>query len=150
MERCIFCEIAAGRAPASVVYEDDEALAFMDIHPVTPGHTLIIPKRHYRNIFGCPPDVAARLMELAAKLANPMRAATGCEGMNLFMAAEAVALQDVWHIHLHLIPRTAGDGFGLRTPEGYPRRAPYEELDEIAAKIRSCLPAPDGGQKGAS
>ena len=144
MERCIFCEIAAGRAPASIVYEDENTLAFMDINPVTHGHTLVIPKQHFRNLFDCPAEVAARLLAVAANLANPLRAATACEGMNLFMANESVALQDVWHIHLHLIPRYTGDGFGLRTPAGYPRRAPREEMDATAAKIRACLPHPEG------
>ncbi len=136
MDRCIFCEIVAGRAPASVVYEDDHVMAFMDIHPVTPGHLLVVPKEHWRNIFDCPPQVAARLLAVAARLAGPLRAATNAEGMNLFMANEAVALQDVWHIHLHLLPRRKGDGFGLRLPPHYPRQATRSELDEIAAAIR--------------
>ncbi len=147
MERCIFCEIVAGRAPASVVYEDEDTLAFMDIHPVMGGHVLIIPKEHFRNIYDCPPEVAARLMMVAQKLAGPLRAATQCEGLNLFMANEAVAGQDVWHIHLHLIPRSTGDGFSFRFPPGYPHRAAREELDEMAAKIRSCLP-PSEGERG--
>ena len=135
MEECIFCRIVAGRAPASIVYEDDVISAFMDLYPVTAGHLLIIPKAHYRNIYDCPPGLAGRLQEIGAKLAEPVRRATGCQGMNFFMANEAVAGQDVWHIHLHLLPRYVGDGFGFRHPPGYPSRATRETLDAMAAKI---------------
>lgn len=139
MERCIFCEIAARRAPASVVYEDDETLAFMDINPINPGHLLVIPKAHYRNIFDCPPAVAGKLLAAGARLAGPLRAITRCEGMNLMIANEPVAGQDVFHIHLHLLPRQTGDGFGFRLPPGgfgHPARA---SLDELAAAIRKEL-----------
>ena len=135
MERCIFCEIVAGRAPASRVYEDEQALAFMDLYPVVPGHLLIVPKAHYRNIFDCPPHLAAYLQEVGARLAGPVRQATGCAGMNFFMANEGVAGQDVWHIHLHLLPRYQGDGFGFRFPPGYPAQAARNALDDMAARI---------------
>ena len=141
MEGCIFCQIAAGRAPASIVYEDETALAFMDLNPVTPGHLLIIPKEHYRNIYDCPPGLAGYLQELGAKLANPVRRATGCQGMNYFMANEAVAGQDVWHIHLHLLPRYTGDGFGLRLPPGYPSSASRATLDAMATRIVDAIRA---------
>ena len=141
MEGCIFCQIAAGHAPASIVYEDDTALAFMDINPVTSGHLLIIPKEHYRNIYDCPPGLAGYLQELGAKLANPVRRATGCQGMNYFMANEAVAGQDVWHIHLHLLPRYTEDGFGLRLPPNYPSSAPRATLDAMATRIVDAIRA---------
>ena len=141
MEGCIFCQIAAARAPASIVYEDETALAFMDLNPVTPGHLLIIPKEHFRNIYDCPPGLAGYLQEIGAKLAGPVRQATGCQGMNYFMANEAVAGQDVWHIHLHLLPRYMGDGFGLRHPPGYPSGASRATLDAMATKIADAIRA---------
>jgi histidine triad (HIT) family protein len=140
VERCIFCEIAARRAPASVVYEDDETLAFMDIHPVNPGHLLVIPKAHYRNIFDCPAELAGKLFAVGAKLAGPLRATTHSEGMNLMMANEPVAGQDVFHIHLHLLPRQAGDGFGFRLPPGGFRNPTRASLDDLAAAIKAHLP----------
>ena len=140
MDRCIFCEIVAGRAPASVVYEDETVMAFMDLHPVNPGHLLVIPKQHWRNIFDCLPEVAGKIMTVAAQLAAPLRAATNAEGLNIFMANEAVAGQEVWHIHLHLLPRHRGDGFGLRLPPDGQRRVTRSQLDEMAAAIRKQLP----------
>lgn len=136
MERCIFCEIAAGRAPASIAYEDEDVLAFMDLNPALHGHLLVMPKAHVCNLFDCPPELAAKTMAVATRLVGPLRAATGCEGMNVWVANEAVAGQTVRHLHLHLLPRRAGDGFGFRLPSGYPRRATRAELDEIAAAIR--------------
>jgi diadenosine tetraphosphate (Ap4A) HIT family hydrolase len=132
---CIFCEIVAGRALASMVYEDERVLAFMDLHPVTEGHLLIVPKAHYRNVYDCPPEVVAYLSEVGARLAGPLRRATGCQGMNFHIANEAVAGQDVWHIHLHLLPRYTGDGFGFRRAPGSGGRATRQALDEVAARI---------------
>ena len=134
---CIFCEIVAGRAPASVVYEDDDIMAFMDLVPITVGHLLVIPKAHYRNIFDAPPELVAKMMGVGTQLAPALRRATGCAGMNCFIANESVAGQDVWH--LHLIPRYAGDGFGIRFPPGYGGRASRSELDEMAKRIRNQL-----------
>jgi histidine triad (HIT) family protein len=142
---CIFCEIVAGRAPASVVYEDGRVLAFMDLFPVTQGHLLIVPKAHYRNAFDCPPEVVAYLNEVGTRLAGPLRRATGCEGMNFHIANEAVAGQDVWHIHLHLLPRYTGDGFGFRRAPGSGGRASRDTLDEVAGRISAQLSVNEEG-----
>lgn len=139
MERCIFCEIVAGRAPASMVFEDELSVAFMDLMPVTKGHLLIVPKQHVRNLYDCPPELAAHLMAVTTELAGPVREATGCEGFDVFVANEAVAGQEVWHLHVHLLPRFTGDGFGFRHPPGYPRQAERTELDTVAASIRAAL-----------
>jgi len=136
---CIFCAIVAGRAPASIVFEDDTTLAFMDITPATPGHLLVIPKAHYRNLFDAPPAVAAQVMQTGARLAPALRAASGCAGMNFYVANEALAGQEVWHLHLHLLPRYPGDGFGLRFPPGYGRRPPRAELEEWATRIKQSI-----------
>jgi histidine triad (HIT) family protein len=136
---CIFCEIVAGRAPASVVYEDADVMAFMDLIPATEGHLLVIPRAHYRNIFDTPPELAARVMEVGARLAPALRQATGCAGMNVYIANEPAAGQDVWHLHMHLIPRYPGDGFGIRFPAGYGQKAARSALDDTAARIREHL-----------
>jgi len=136
---CVFCDIVAGRAPASVVYEDSDTMAFLDLYPMTSGHLLVIPKAHYRNLFDAPPALAARVMEVGATLAPALQRVTQCAGMNAYIANEAPAGQVVWHLHLHLIPRYAGDGFGLRVPAGYGRSAPRQELDELAGALRAAL-----------
>jgi len=133
---CIFCEIAAGRQSASVVYEDETVLAFMDLIPITRGHILVIPKAHYRNIFDTPPQVAGQVMAAGARIAPWLRAVTGCQGMNLHISNEAAGGQVVWHLHMHLIPRYPGDGAGLRFPREYGKRATRADLDALAAQIR--------------
>ena len=133
---CIFCEIVAGNIPAARVYEDEHVFAFMDIAPANPGHTLLIPKRHYRNIFDMPVEVGSQIMQAAIPLATAIRAALTADGFNLFQANEPAGFQTVFHFHLHLIPRWSGDG--LRSP-WHPREADTTEIAEIAAKIRGAL-----------
>lgn len=148
MTDCIFCDIAKGQAKASIVYEDDRSVAFMDLMPVTQGHLLIIPKAHVRNIYDCPPELTAHLMAITTQLAEPLRQATNCDGCNVFVANEAVAGQEIWHLHVHLIPRYQGDDFGFRFPSNYPQEASRDELDQTASEVQNHLPEqlqPNGG-----
>lgn len=133
---CIFCEIVAGRIPSATVYEDEHVLAFMDIAPANPGHLLIIPKQHYRNIFDMPAEVGSKIMEAAILLAKAIRKALNPDGLNLFQSNEAAAFQTVFHFHLHLIPRWETDP--LRLP-WQPSEGDIEEIGEIASKIREVL-----------
>ena len=133
---CIFCAIIAGEIPAAKVYEDEHVLAFMDIAPANPGHTLVIPKQHYRNIFDMPVEAGTKIMQAAMTLANVIRTALNPDGLNLFQSNEAAGFQTVFHFHLHLIPRWEGDP--LRSP-WRPREGNTEEIDDIAAKIRDAL-----------
>ncbi|MCS7287368.1 MAG: HIT family protein [Anaerolineae bacterium] len=110
MRDCVFCRIVRREAPAEIVYEDEKAMAFMDINPVTPGHTLLIPKAHFRNIFDLDEEVASHLMKVAVKLAPILREAMEADGLNILNANEPAAFQSVFHFHLHLVPRTFGDG----------------------------------------
>ena len=137
---CIFCAVLAGRAPASLVYEDDEVAAFLDLFPVHAGHTLVVPKLHVPDLASCPPALAGRLMIVSTALAPAIISATGASGFNVWTANGRVAGQDVFHLHLHLLPRHEGDSFGLRFPRGYPREASRDELDAMAAKIRGAIP----------
>ena len=125
---CIFCAIVAGNAPASVVYEDTDLLAFMDIRPVTPGHLMIIPKRHASYLADLDEATGERMFTVAMRLAQALRASgLRCEGINLFLA-------EVFHTHLHVFPRFAGDTFRIDADwTTTPSRA---ELDEIAARVR--------------
>ncbi len=133
---CIFCEIVAGNIPASTVYEDDHVLAFMDIAPANPGHTLVIPKQHYRNIFDMPMEVGSKIMQTAIPIANAIRTALNPDGLNLFQSSEAAGFQTVFHFHLHLIPRWEGDS--LRLP-WRPSDGNMEEIGKVATKIRGVL-----------
>ncbi len=107
---CIFCKIAAGDIPSKTIYEDEEFRAILDISPATKGHALIIPKEHHANLYEMPEELAGRAMVLAKKLAARMTEALGCDGLNVVQNNGEVAGQTVFHFHMHLIPRYAGDG----------------------------------------
>ena len=133
---CVFCQIVARKLPASIVYEDDLVMAFMDIQPVNRGHTLVVPKTHADGINDLDPDVGAELFQIAMKLSGAVRRAVSCDGVNLYVADGVVAGQDVFHFHLHIIPRHKGDGFGLRLPTGYSDLPERDDLDAVAAAIK--------------
>lgn len=134
---CIFCSVIAGEAEASVVYDDTNVLAFMDIRPFTSGHLLVVPKRHASSLAALDPGDGARIFAVAQKIATAMR--TGplpIDGVNLHLSDGAVAGQEVFHVHVHVIPRNRGDGFGLR---GQPRTPNRAVLNSTAAAIRDSL-----------
>ena len=135
---CIFCKIVAREAPASVVYEDEATLAFLDIRPMTPGHTLVIPKSHAAYLEELPEGTAGPILETASKVAAALRrSGLQCEAVNLWLANGKEAGQVVFHVHIHVIPRFRADGFGLRVGPDYGRIADRGELEAVAAKIRS-------------
>ena len=135
---CIFCKIIGRAAPASIVYEDEATLAFLDIRPMTTGHTLVIPKSHAAYLEELPEGTAGPILETASKVAAALRrSGLPCEAVNLWLANGKEAGQVVFHVHIHVIPRFRGDGFGLRVGPDYGRIASREELEAAAAKIRS-------------
>jgi diadenosine tetraphosphate (Ap4A) HIT family hydrolase len=140
---CIFCAIVAGRAPASVVLRAPGVTAFMDLNPVNPGHVLVVPNDHAARLGELPAAAGGPLwaaaQQVAVALLGGAAAGVRCEGVNLFLADGAAAGQDVFHVHLHVLPRFAGDGFGLKHPPGYPRKAARAELDAVAAGLRAAL-----------
>jgi histidine triad (HIT) family protein len=139
---CVFCRIAAGEAPATVVHSDDTVVAFLDIDPVTPGHTLVVPRAHLPSLADLDERTGARMFEVARRLAAALRASgLRCEGVNLFLADGEAASQEVFHAHLHVFPRYGGDGFELRGRWG--SNPTPEELEEAGARIRSALAATD-------
>jgi diadenosine tetraphosphate (Ap4A) HIT family hydrolase len=147
MNNCIFCEIVAGRAPASVVYQDETALAFMDVQPVNPGHMLIIPKRHATFLADLDEATGAHLFKIAMRMAAALRrSGIRCEGVNLFLADGEAAFQEVFHVHLHVFPRFAGDPFKIDAD--WSTRPARAELDAIAATIRGGLAAWEGDYNG--
>jgi diadenosine tetraphosphate (Ap4A) HIT family hydrolase len=138
MENCIFCKIIAGEAPASKVYEDELCMAFLDIQPITPGHVLVIPKEHAVGLGDLRLEVGGHLFTVAQAIAAAIRASElKCDGINLHLADGAIAGQDVFHVHLHVVPRFQGDGFGFR--RGSWEKPDRAELDWIAAGIKNQL-----------
>ncbi|MBY6412785.1 HIT family protein [Rhodococcus sp. BP-252] len=133
----IFSEIIAGTAESSRVFEDDIAVAFMDIRPLTSGHVLVVPRQQARSLAELDPEVGAHLFVVGQKVAAAVRASNPrVAGINFFLADGTVAGQEIFHVHLHVIPRTSGDGFGLRARPTSPSRA---ELDRTAAEIAAVL-----------
>lgn len=102
---CIFCKIVAGDIPASKVYEDEYFLAFLDISQVTPGHTLVIPKKHARNLLEMTPDETAALFNVVSRVTKKVESATQPQGMNIISNMEEIAGQSVFHTHIHILPR---------------------------------------------
>ena len=138
MAPCIFCDILAGRAPGSFVHRDELVAAILDIRPITPGHQLVLPVSHAPSLAELQPETAARMFRVAQRLAAATRASgVLCEGVNLLLADGAAAGQEVFHAHLHVLPRFAGDGFGFRFPASHGAIAPRAELDRIAEAIRA-------------
>jgi histidine triad (HIT) family protein len=129
---CIFCAIIEGQAPAEVLFEDKETLAFMDINPANPGHALVIPKRHIRDIYGMDEEMAAAVMRAAVRVAKAIKRALQPDGMNLVQSNERAGGQDVFHFHIHVIPRWYGDGLRLARPPEVRRTMP---IQEAAARI---------------
>ena len=134
---CIFCAIVAGTAPSHRVYEDDSVLSFMDIFPVSDGHLLVIPKRHYETLLDADEASMLAVMSASRRIAHALKAVLRPDGIGVHQLNGAAAGQTVFHYHMHLIPRNHGDpiAFHGRTP-GDPRR-----LAEIAKKVAAALGA---------
>lgn len=108
---CVFCDIIRGDAPASVVYADDQVVAFMDIQPVNPGHLLVVPRAHATYLVDLDEAVGGHLFQVGMRLAQAVRQVNvRCEGVDLFLADGEAAGQEILHVHLHIIPRFTGDG----------------------------------------
>jgi histidine triad (HIT) family protein len=135
---CVFCNIVQGKAPASVVYSDEKVKAFMDIQPVNSGHVLVIPKAHAKGLSELDEETGAHIFKIAMGIANALRKTKlRCEGINLLLSDGKAASQEIFHLHLHIIPRFRGDGFGFKFAKFYqPDRA---TLDKIAKEIREAM-----------
>ncbi|HEV7121487.1 MAG TPA: HIT family protein [Candidatus Paceibacterota bacterium] len=135
MEDTVFAKIIRREIPAEILYEDDDTLAFLDIAPVSPGHTLVIPKKPVRNIFDADDDTLASVMKTVRKIAPAVRDAVGADALNIQSNHGAEAGQIVFHMHFHLIPRFAGDDFFMWPHKEYKEG----EAKEVAEKIRAKL-----------
>ncbi len=124
---CIFCKIVQGDIPCQAVYRTDTVLAFLDLNPVHPGHTLVIPHAHHVNLLDLPAALGQDLLAALSRVAKGVLAATKADGINLMQNNMPAAGQVVMHAHFHLIPRFEGDGLHL-----WPQR-PYDSTDAMAA-----------------
>ena len=134
MADCIFCQIIAGKSPASIFYEDNLVLGFMDLGPVTPGHSMIIPKQHAASLADLDEDTGRHMWTITHRTAAAIReSGVQCEGINLFLADGKAAFQEIFHVHMHVFPRFEGDSFKIDANwNESPSRA---ELDQIAKQI---------------
>ena len=135
MENCLFCKIIKGEIPSYKVYEDDDVLAFLDINPVNPGHTLIIPKQHYLTLLDIPVELAQKIIIVAKKITPAILSAVNADAFNLGLNQGQIAGQVVDHFHLHIMPRLENDGHQLFKGREYQAG----EAEEILNKIRDNL-----------
>jgi histidine triad (HIT) family protein len=137
-EDCIFCRIAAHTAPASIVAETSDTLAFMDINQPTLGHVLVIPRAHVRDIYEMEAEVAASVFKLTVQVAKAVKLALAPDGLTLIQANERAGQQHVFHFHMHIVARYFDDGDRVRL--GWKTNLPApDELDRLAAEIRTAL-----------
>jgi len=136
--QCVFCGIARGSQPASVVVDEGDVLAFCNLQPVHPGHLLVIPREHAADLAELPDAAGRAMFALAQRLATAVRrSGLPCDGVNLFLADGAAAGQEIDHAHLHVVPRTVRDGvFRITANWSLP---PRSALDETAALVRAAL-----------
>jgi histidine triad (HIT) family protein len=141
LEDCIFCRIVENVKYASIVYSDERVLAFMDIQPVNPGHVLVIPKHHASSLAELDEVTGCELFSVAMRVVEGLkRSGLKCEGVNLHLADGEAAGQEVPHVHLHVIPRFRGDGFGIRFGRSYGFRPDSRELEATASRIKQAMP----------
>ena len=139
MADTIFTKILSGDIPSHKVYEDDKVFAFLDISPLSTGHTLVIPKVHFERIADLEPGIGSRLFTVGMELSKAIQLSANSDGINLFVADGVAAGQEVAHFHLHIIPRYKGDGFVIRP--NYPPKPSRETLEQTAELIRKALAA---------
>jgi len=135
-EHCEFCKLVRKEGPLSLVYEDERAMAFLDIRPMNEGHTLVIPKKHYRYIYEVPDEEIAHLFKIVRRVAWAVKKAVNAGGISITQHNESAAGQDIFHLHVHVIPRYKGER--LPKPDAIPE-ASRERLDEVAKKIRGSM-----------
>ena len=132
MEKCTFCKIVNGEIPSRKVYEDEKVLAFLDVNPISKGHVLIIPKKHFENIFDIDEDYLKKIITVSKKISLMVKDNLNANGINILHASGKDAQQSVFHFHIHLVPRYKDDKLNT-----WPK-SDYKELnfDEIIKKLK--------------
>ncbi len=133
---CLFCKMVAGQIPVTKIYEDEVVLAFLDIGPISDGHTLVIPKQHFEKLHDCPPELLGRVGSRLGKIAGAVTAAMNSDGYNVLCNNGRAAGQLIEHLHFHIIPRNTGDGLFDQWPAYKYERG---KIELIAEEIRKNL-----------
>lgn len=134
---CIFCAIVEGKIPSTKVYEDADVMAFLDINPMHFGHTLVIPKKHSRNLLDLDAETGLKLFPVMQKIAQAVMTSLQADGVNILQNNEAASGQEVFHTHFHIIPRFASDGYRFGLPhQKYPD---VTAMQETASKIAGAI-----------
>jgi len=136
MKDCIFCKIIRGEIPSSKVFENEKILAFLDINPVSKGHTLVIPKTHYAGFSEIPADLLTEMGQLLQRVGQAAKTHLGSDGFNVLLNNGRAAGQRIDHAHFHLLPRSTGDGV-----MGWPNVRPYAagEMETVRSKLADAL-----------
>lgn len=128
MSSCIFCRIAAGQAQSWKVYENERVYAFLDIHPASEYHTLVIPKQHYENVFDLPEEELVEVMRVVKQLVMLYQEKLGIQNVQIINSSGREAQQDVFHAHFHIVPRRYGDGNNVRWTTHPEWRERFDEM----------------------
>lgn len=135
-ENCIFCKIANGEIPSATVYEDDDFRVILDLGPASKGHSLILPKNHYKDLCEADPAVTTKILPLAGKIGSAMKAGLGASGFNVVQNNGTSAGQTVFHLHVHVIPRYEG---GPEMVTWNPGEVDQKELAETAEILKKAF-----------
>jgi len=133
---CLFCKMVAGQIPVTKIYEDEVVLAFLDIGPISDGHTLVIPKQHFEKLHNCSSELLGRIGQCLGRIAGAVAAAMNSDGYNVLCNNGRAAGQLIEHLHFHIIPRNTGDSLFGQWPA-----YEYEQgkIEVIAEKIQKNL-----------
>ena len=134
--KCIFCQILESRDEASFVYEDELVVGIMSLDQPNPYKVLVVSRAHRETLYDLLPNESARIFQVAARIARAIRDASNCDGLNVVQSNGKAGQQDVFHFHIHLLPRFDGDDVQIKWPES---PVPRTQLDDLARQIRSRL-----------
>ena len=135
LDDCIFCKIVAGEAPSAQVTEDDRTLVFMDLFPVSAGHTLVITKEHFKNLYEATPEAIAAVGVMSKRVADALRAEWSPDGLSVYQANGVAAGQTVFHYHMHLMPREEGSPLTLHGRQRADPEVLARHAESLAARL---------------
>lgn len=134
VDECLFCKMAAGEIPVTKVYEDDLVLSFLDISPISNGHTLVMPKQHCERLHTCPPELLAQVAVRIGKIAGAVLEALNLDGYNVLCNNGKIAGQHINHLHYHIIPRRPDDGVFDQWPAFKYKEGQIEKFAQLIRK----------------
>jgi len=133
MKDCIFCKIVKKEIPSNIVYENDKVMAFLDANPTNPGHTLVVPKKHFPSLLETDDNAVKELFVAVKRVANAVKEAVGAQGINIGVNNDRAAGQIIFHTHVHVIPRFTGDGLQM-WPQGKYQKGQAENIKKEITK----------------